>query len=191
MPGERRFQQGLLAPGFAGERAGEAPGAEHGDAVGQLVEGDVHLLRSDSFRFLVDEFGLGGTVVGFTPTDVGVVNKFLGLASLLLGALIGGVALARLLAGQLKTMGGTLVASSKLRVGYFAQHQLELLRLEESPLWHLQKLDKQATEKDLRNFLGGFDFRGDKVSDPVGPFSGGEKARLVLAMTVWPVRCCW
>jgi len=57
--------------------------------------------------------------------------------------------------------------------------------LDESPLWHLQQLDKQATEKDLRNFLGGFDFRGDKVVEIVRPFSGGEKARLVLAILVY------
>ena len=72
-----------------------------------------------------------------------------------------------------------------LKIGYFAQHQLEQLQLDETPLWHLQKLDKQATEKDLRNFLGGFDFQGDKVLEPVRPFSGGEKARLVLALLVY------
>jgi ATP-binding cassette subfamily F protein 3 len=72
-----------------------------------------------------------------------------------------------------------------LRIGYFAQHQLEQLQLDESPLWHLQRLNKQATEKDLRNFLGGFDFQGDKVLDVVRPFSGGEKARLVLALLVY------
>jgi len=59
------------------------------------------------------------------------------------------------------------------------------LQLDESPLWHLQKLDKQATEKDLRNFLGGFDFQGDTVLEAVKPFSGGEKARLVLALLVY------
>ena len=52
-------------------------------------------------------------------------------------------------------------------------------------MWHLQQLDKQATEKDLRNFLGGFDFQGDKVLQSIKPFSGGEKARLVLAMLVY------
>ena len=93
--------------------------------------------------------------------------------------------LIKILAGQMPTLEGKLQTAQDLNIGYFAQHQLELLHLEESPLWHLQRLDKLATEKDLRNFLGGFDFRGDKVNDPVGPFSGGEKARLVLALLVY------
>ncbi len=93
--------------------------------------------------------------------------------------------LIKVLACEMTPLAGELQTAEALNIGYFAQHQLEQLRLEESPLWHLQKLDKQATEKDLRNFLGGFDFRGDKVNEPVGPFSGGEKARLVLALLVY------
>ena len=85
----------------------------------------------------------------------------------------------------MQALNGKLQTADALNIGYFAQHQLEQLRLDESPLWHVQQLDKQATEKDLRHFLGGFDFRGDKVSDPIGPFSGGEKARLVLALLVY------
>ncbi len=93
--------------------------------------------------------------------------------------------LIKVLSGQMRQLNGELHSAESLNIGYFAQHQLEQLRLDESPLWHLQKLDKQASEKDLRNFLGGFDFRGDKVNDPIGPFSGGEKARLVLALLVY------
>jgi ATP-binding cassette, subfamily F, member 3 len=93
--------------------------------------------------------------------------------------------LIKLLAGEKSLIRGKMQTADALKIGYFAQHQLEQLRLDESPLWHLQILDAQATEKDLRNFLGGFDFRGDKVNDPVGPFSGGEKARLVLAILVY------
>ncbi len=93
--------------------------------------------------------------------------------------------LIKVLAGTMPPLSGTRREADALRIGYFAQHQLEQLRLDESPLWHLQKLDNQATEKDLRNFLGGFDFQGDKVLEPVKPFSGGEKARLVLAMLVY------
>ncbi len=93
--------------------------------------------------------------------------------------------LIKVLAGELPPLLGTLLEAEALNAGYFAQHQLEQLRLEESPLWHLQKLDPTATEKELRNFLGGFDFRGDKVLEPVKPFSGGEKARLVLALLVY------
>ena len=93
--------------------------------------------------------------------------------------------LIKVLSGQMPALRGKLTNAQDLHIGYFAQHQLEQLRLDESPLWHLQQLDKQALEKDLRNFLGGFDFRGDKVNDPIGPFSGGEKARLVLAILVY------
>ncbi len=93
--------------------------------------------------------------------------------------------LIKVLAGDMLPMSGERQEAEALKIGYFAQHQLEQLQLDESPLWHLQKLDKQATEKDLRNFLGGFDFQGDKVLEDVRPFSGGEKARLVLALLVY------
>ena len=93
--------------------------------------------------------------------------------------------LIKVLASEMKPLNGKMQTAEALHIGYFAQHQLEQLRLDESPLWHLQQLDKQATEKDLRNFLGGFDFRGDKISEIVKPFSGGEKARLVLALLVY------
>jgi len=93
--------------------------------------------------------------------------------------------LIKVLAGDMQPLSGKRNEAEALKIGYFAQHQLEQLRIDESPLWHLQQLDKQATEKDLRNFLGGFDFRGDKVMEAVKPFSGGEKARLVLALLVY------
>ena len=93
--------------------------------------------------------------------------------------------LIKVLAREVPLLQGNLLDSEHLKVGYFAQHQLEQLHLDESPLWHLQQLDKQTTEKELRNFLGGFDFKGDKVLDIVEPFSGGEKARLVLALLVY------
>jgi ATP-binding cassette subfamily F protein 3 len=72
-----------------------------------------------------------------------------------------------------------------LEVGYFAQHQLEVLRPAESALWHLRRLDPEAREQELRDFLGGFDFRGERVHEPIAPFSGGEKARLALALIIW------
>jgi len=93
--------------------------------------------------------------------------------------------LIKVLAGEMQPLTGKRLEAESLKIGYFAQHQLEQLRLDESPLWHCQQLDKQATEKELRNFLGGFDFRGDKVLEAVKPFSGGEKARLVLALLVY------
>jgi ATP-binding cassette subfamily F protein 3 len=71
-----------------------------------------------------------------------------------------------------------------LRIGYFAQHQVEQLRADESPLWHLARIDPAAREQELRDFLGGFDFNGDMASTSIGHFSGGEKARLTLALIV-------
>jgi ATP-binding cassette subfamily F protein 3 len=98
---------------------------------------------------------------------------------------VGKSSLIKVLAGDMLSLTGTLRKADALKIGYFAQHQLEQLHMDESPLWHLQKLDQKATEKELRNFLGGFDFKGDKVSEVVAPFSGGEKARLVLALLVY------
>ena len=91
----------------------------------------------------------------------------------------------KLLAGVLPSLSGERIAAQDLRIGYFAQHQLEQLNPEESPLRHLQRLDAKANEKDLRNYLGGFGFRGDKALEPIAPFSGGEKSRLVLAMLIY------
>lgn len=93
--------------------------------------------------------------------------------------------LIKLLADELQLKTGERVESKVLNVGYFAQHQLEQLHLDMSPLQHLMLLDKSATESDLRSYLGGFDFNGDKALEPIAPFSGGEKARLVLAMIVY------
>ena len=93
--------------------------------------------------------------------------------------------LIKVLAGEMQPLLGERREAEGLKIGYFAQQQLEQLHLDASPLWHVQQLDKTATEKDIRNFLGGFDFRGDKVLEIVKPFSGGEKARLVLALLVY------
>jgi ATP-binding cassette, subfamily F, member 3 len=91
----------------------------------------------------------------------------------------------RALAGELAPKTGELLVGANVRIGYFAQHQLEQLDLEASPLLHLKRLSPNATEQKLRNFLGGFDFRGDMATDPVAPRSGGEKSRLVLALLAW------
>ena len=94
--------------------------------------------------------------------------------------------LIKLLAGELQPKEGHINLAKGVQLGYFAQHQLEYLRADESPLWHLTQLaDPKITEQELRNYLGGFDFHGDKVNEPVKTFSGGEKARLVLALIVW------
>ncbi|AOE50310.1 ATP-binding cassette domain-containing protein [Kangiella sediminilitoris] len=93
--------------------------------------------------------------------------------------------LIKVLAGELGLQGGERVESKHLNIGYFAQHQLEQLHPDMSPIQHLQREYPDATEQELRNFLGGFDFNGDKALEPVAPFSGGEKARLVLALLVY------
>ncbi|MEJ2576402.1 MAG: ATP-binding cassette domain-containing protein [Gammaproteobacteria bacterium] len=93
--------------------------------------------------------------------------------------------LIKVLAGELGLLGGERRGAQDLRVGYFAQHQLEQLHPEHTPLEHLLQLDPAAGEQGLRDYLGGFGFPGDKALEPVGPFSGGEKSRLVLAMLVY------
>ena len=93
--------------------------------------------------------------------------------------------LLKLLVGQLQPLSGTMHVGQGLAIGYFAQHQVEQLRIEHSPLWHLRRIDPSAREQDLRNFLGGFDFRGRQADAAIGPFSGGEKARLALALIVY------
>ncbi len=93
--------------------------------------------------------------------------------------------LIKLLAGALAPLQGTRQEGKGLAIGYFAQHQIEVLRPDESPLRHLVRLDARTREQELRDFLGGFDFRGDMALEPIAPFSGGEKARLALALLVW------
>ena len=89
------------------------------------------------------------------------------------------------LSGSLKPLNGQIIKSDKLNIGYFAQHQLDTLRDDQNPIWHIQQLSPDAKEQDIRNFLGGFNFVGDMATQKIEPFSGGEKARLALAMLVW------
>ncbi|MDC8829325.1 ATP-binding cassette domain-containing protein [Alteromonas gilva] len=93
--------------------------------------------------------------------------------------------LIKLLAGVHAPKAGVFNTAKGLNVGYFAQHQLETLDPSASALLHLQRLDSKATEQQLRDFLGGFGFHGDEATGPVAPMSGGEKARLVLALIVY------
>ena len=93
--------------------------------------------------------------------------------------------LIKFLAGELEAQSGESWQAQYLKIGYFAQHQLEQLVPEQTALQHLRLLDKKARESSLRGFLGGFGFIGDRVEEPVAPFSGGEKARLVLALLIY------
>jgi len=80
---------------------------------------------------------------------------------------------------------GERTCGENLAIGYFAQHQLESLDLDASPFLHLQRLSPRASEQRVRNFLGGFDFHGDQALSPIRTFSGGEKARVALAVIAW------
>ncbi|WP_455818425.1 ABC transporter ATP-binding protein [Pseudomonas cerasi] len=93
--------------------------------------------------------------------------------------------LIKLLAGELAPLEGDIGLSKGIKLGYFAQHQLEFLRADESPIQHLVRLAPKVLEQQLRDYLGGFGFQGDKVTEETRRFSGGEKARLVLALVVW------
>ena len=89
------------------------------------------------------------------------------------------------LVGQLPLLTGDRTTGEHCHIGYFDQQQLEQLDMEASPALHIQRLSPEAREQDILNFLGGFNFKGDAATSAVAPFSGGEKARLALAMVVW------
>mgnify|MGYP001826505276 CR=1 FL=1 len=93
--------------------------------------------------------------------------------------------LIKALAEQLQPTAGNTHKAQDLKIGYFAQHQVEQLHPEHTPLEHLQQIDRLASEQQLRNFLGGFGFSNDKALEKTAPFSGGEKARLALALIVY------
>ncbi len=93
--------------------------------------------------------------------------------------------LIKLMAGLVAPRAGKREPAQGLRIGYFAQHQMDLLSPDDSPLTHLIRLDPQRPEQQLRDYLGGFGFGGDRAGDAVAPFSGGEKARLALALIIY------
>jgi len=93
--------------------------------------------------------------------------------------------LMKLLAGELDVFKGDVFRSPSLKIGYFAQHQLEQLQLDEDAIHHVQQLNKKESEQSIRDFLGSFGFAGDHCSKPVKVFSGGEKSRLALALIVY------
>jgi ATP-binding cassette subfamily F protein 3 len=89
------------------------------------------------------------------------------------------------LVGQLPLLAGHKAAGEHCRIGYFDQQQLESLDMEASAALHIQRLSPATREQEILNFLGGFNFRGDQATSSIAPFSGGEKARLALAIVVW------
>lgn len=92
--------------------------------------------------------------------------------------------LLKVLAGQMKPLAGTISTAKKLKIGYYAQHQVDELNQQSTPFELIQKLDPNASTQEIRNYLGGFDFNGERINEKIGIFSGGEKARLALAKVV-------
>lgn len=136
------------------------------------------LIRLDhiSFHYVADKPVLEDVNLTITPeTRLGVLGRN--------GE--GKSTLIKLIAGEHAPTSGEIIASEHLRVGYFSQHQVEYLNLDADPIWHLTQLDAELTTQEARNFLGSFGFHGDKVTEKIAPFSGGEKARLALAMIVY------
>jgi len=97
----------------------------------------------------------------------------------------GKTTLIKTIAGALRPLSGTATFNKGLAVGYFAQHQVEMLRDDQTPLWHLVRMAPKTREQELRDYLGGFNFPGDMATSSIEHFSGGEKARLALALIVW------
>lgn len=93
--------------------------------------------------------------------------------------------LIKLMSGSLSPLSGEYTISAGLHIGYFAQHQVDALNMQSSPFDHIQRLDTSMTEQGVRDYLGGFGFHGDDATSIVAPMSGGEKARLVLAILVY------
>ncbi len=147
-----------------------------------------------SFDGLAAGYGATGPDAGDRPATT-IVEGF--SRSVLAGQRIGILGangqgkstLVKTIAGDLPALGGTTTQGKGLVIGYFAQQELDVLHLDDGPLMHLVRLARDvgpaAREQELRDFLGRFRFTGPMVQQPVGSLSGGEKARLVLAMLVW------
>lgn len=153
------------------------------------VDSPFHFRFRDSGKTSTPLLTLREARVGYgerTVLDKVNVQFHPGLRVGLLGANGAGKStLVKALVGGLPLQTGERVAGEHLRIGYFAQHQLEALDVQASAVLHVQRLSPSATEQAIRTFLGGFDFHGDKALQPIAPFSGGEKARLALALVVW------
>ena len=156
-----------------------------------------------SFRFLEPEklperlLNVVGASIGYGETTIVDKLKLQLMPSQRIGLIgpngAGKSTLIKFLAGEIIATAGESWEAQDLKIGYFAQHQLEQLDPEQTALEQLRDIDKamdetgakRAREQDLRNFLGGFGFQGARVDEPIKPFSGGEKARLVLALLVY------
>ena len=154
------------------------------------------VVAADTYRFRFEEparqperiLALHGAAAGYGGRAV-LEGIELALTSADRVAVIGAngngkTTLVRLLAGELAPLAGERIEARDIVVGYFAQHQVELLRAEETPLAMLQRQFRGEREQALRDFLGRFGFTGERAERPIGPLSGGEKSRLALAALV-------
>lgn len=127
-------------------------------------------------------------VLGYTDTVLNGVSLGIhpGSRIALLGANGQGKStLVKSLAGEIELLRGDRTEGEHLKIGYFSQHQLEALDLHASPILQLQRVKPKVREQEIRNFLGSFDFKGSIAEGSIEHFSGGEKARLALALVVW------
>jgi ATP-binding cassette subfamily F protein 3 len=154
------------------------------------------VVAADAYRFEFEEperqperiLALHGLDAGYAGRTV-LAGVELALTSADRVAVIGAngngkTTLMRLLAGELEPLAGERIAARDIAIGYFAQHQVELLRAEETPLGMMTRLYRGEREQRLRDFLGRFGFSGERAERPIGPLSGGEKSRLALAALV-------
>ena len=154
-----------------------------------------HVDSPFNFSFPVSE-KISSPLLNLQKSDLGygdkaILNQF--STSILPGMRIGLLGpngagkstLIKSLVGDIHPLTGQRSTGEHLRIGYFAQHQLEALDLNASPFLHLQRISPKASDQEIRRFLGGFDFRGDAALEKITRFSGGEKARLALAIIAW------
>lgn len=163
------------------------------EKLGELAPAHVDSPFNFSFR---ESDKISSTLLGLREAELGYPDKTV-LSNVKLhivpGARIGLLGpngagkstLIKTLAGELSLLNGQHTQGENLAIGYFAQHQLDALDNQASPLLHLQRIAPNEREQTLRNFLGGFDFKGDRCDEIITNFSGGEKARLALALIAW------
>lgn len=154
-----------------------------------------HVDSPFSFRFS-PAGKMSSPLINLSEADIGYGDKRI-LSQVNLGILpetrigllgpngAGKSSLIKTLSGELPLLSGECHTGDNFQLGYFAQHQLDALDLEASAAQHILRMTPTAREQEVRDFLGGFDFHGDRAFEPITHFSGGEKARLALAIIVW------
>lgn len=134
------------------------------------------LFYFDDVKLGFSNFQLNGVSINVGPGErIGIIGKNgTGKSTLL-----------KTITGNINILSGTFNLSKNTIIGYFSQQQIDTLNFDQTPLWHFQQLYPDNTEQEIRNFLGGFGFSGDDVFSQISLFSGGEKAKLILALIIW------